>query len=349
SKSGPVATGMRNFLRENRQMVMDQPPLHLFLGSGAAALCPDQRFHNYQLPTAASLARRSGPPPVFLAEAQRRLMGGTRLRISRRGYSEKQIQTEDISDEQFLNAALLKCSLSESGQSRSEGDDPAEGVCCESEADSSPDLLLRRTASNFELGRMPEQRDAYQPGQYTLHRPLGGLLGIVPGGLDHLGRQEPEGGDAGNQEPQQQSGCSRSVRQMAIPEVIDVVDQEDALSLISRAGEEGSPPDEGPSVEQQQTQEALKKKEEPKDGEQERGPGCRKNPKDSLTLLPEDQRLELLEAARQRQSQLIGEYNRLPISMGTLRVRNLKRILEQQLDVVDSDLSVLSQARVFVR
>ncbi|KAH8314934.1 hypothetical protein KR074_004005, partial [Drosophila pseudoananassae] len=340
--ASPVIRSTRNFLRENRQMVSQ--PLRMILG-GSEAWKADQehrwplRAHNYELPTAASLARRTGPSPLFLAEAQRRLMGGSRLRISRRGYSEKEIQTEDISDERFLSAALLKCSSAEH-QARSEGDEPLGGGGADGGGCSEAGLRVRRTASNFELGRLPEQRDAYQPGQYTLLRPLGGLLGIVPGALDQLGRPPPDQDTV--------SMCSRSskesspcVRQMVIPEVVDVVDQEDALSVDSQQQE--APASTSP------TPHTPQKTGEPEKVQEVQHPVEFQKPENSgLILLAEEQRLELLEAARERQAQLIAEYNRLPISMGTLRVRNLKIILEQQLDVVDNDLSVLSQPKVYV-
>lgn len=320
---------------------MVSQPLKMILGvSEAWKADREQRWplraHNYELPTAASLARRTGPSPLFLAEAQRRLMGGSRLRISRRGYSEKEIQTEDISDERFLSAALLKCSSSEH-QARSEGDEPSDGGGSAEAA-----IRLRRTASNFELGRLPEQRDAYQPGQYTLLRPLGGLLGIVPGALDQLGRPPPDQDTAsvGTPSSRENSPC---VRQMAIPEVTDVVDQEDALSVDSQQQElpaSSSSSPQKPEIDHPKEPEQVPEIQQPVEFQKPRNSG--------LILLAEEQRLELLEEARERQAQLIAEYNRLPISMGTLRVRNLKIILEQQLDVVDSDLSVLSQPKVYV-
>ncbi|KAH8347649.1 hypothetical protein KR067_009902, partial [Drosophila pandora] len=342
--ASPVIRSTRNFLRENRQMVSQ--PLKMILGVSEAWKTDrdrEQRWplrsHNYELPTAASLARRTGPSPLFLAEAQRRLMGGSRLRISRRGYSEKEIQTEDISDERFLSAALLKCSSAEH-QSRSEGDEPSDGGGSAESA-----MRLRRTASNFELGRLAEQRDAYQPGQYTLLRPLGGLLGIVPGALDQLGRPPPDQDTASVCSPSSREN-SPCVRQMAIPEVTDVVDQEDALSVDSQQQDLLASSSSSPQTPQKT------EKDHPKEPEQvpeiQQAVEFQKPKNGGLVLLAEEQRLELLEEARERQAQLIAEYNRLPISMGTLRVRNLKIILEQQLDVVDNDLSVLSQPKVYV-
>jgi len=161
----------RNFLRENRLMV-------------------SQTSRNYQLPTIASRARCYGPVKLGPTETKRGLTGGKTLprrTISRQTSSEKQIQTEEISDERFLSAALLKCSEKSPSpsqshlQSRSEGDEAGQFL--------GEGLRLRRTASNFELGRMSEQRDGYQPGQYTLHRPLASAFGILPSGLNYLDAQ----------------------------------------------------------------------------------------------------------------------------------------------------------------
>ncbi|KAH8361409.1 hypothetical protein KR084_001434, partial [Drosophila pseudotakahashii] len=296
----------RNFLRENRMMVSQATP-------------------NYQMPTLASTARCYEPVRLVLAETQRRLTGGAVAKRSipvRRKLSEKQSQTEDISDERFLNAALLKCSEKSQSQlqSRSEGDDPVfpgEG------------LPLRRTASNFELGRVPDQRDGYQPGQYTLHRPLVSALGILPSRLDNSCSSIQNQDD----ETSLSSGTSTpSVRQMDIPEMVDV-DPEDVLSVHSQESCEKLP-----IVEDQ-----------PRELEVQLQPELEKQSDTQHILLSSEQRRELLDAAHKQKNQLIAEYNRLPLSMGTLRVRNLKRKLEQQLDVVDHDLSMLLLEKVYLK
>ncbi|XP_016976693.2 uncharacterized protein LOC108042764 [Drosophila rhopaloa] len=304
----------RNFLRENRMMVSQVAP-------------------SYQMPTAASLARCCGPVKQLLAD-------GTRPKRvpDRRNLSEKQVQTEDINDERFLSAALLKCSEKTQFQlqSHSEGDETVIGRGNEL-LDEGP--CLRRTASNFELGRVPEQRDCYRPGQYTLHRPLATLLGIVPGGLNYL--------DSGCSSIRQQDDevfqcCPSSrpssprVRQMDIPEVVDV-DPEDMLSVRSQASCEHLP-----VLDAQIQEDEFQKLPDPL-------PESHKEPESQHILLSSDQRRVLLDAARERQNKLIAEYNRLPLSMGTLRVRNLKQKLEQQLDLVDYDLNMLSQAKVFLK
>ncbi|EDW94412.1 uncharacterized protein LOC6534011 [Drosophila yakuba] len=309
----------RNFLRENRMMVSQASP-------------------NYQMPTAASKARCCGPVRFLLATTQRGLSGGTGAKVvpSQRKLSEKQIQTEDISDERFLSAALLKCSdkTQHHLQSRSEGDDPADGRGGEFLDERQ---RLRRTTSNFELGRMPEQRDGYQPGQYTLHRPLANAFGILPGGLNYLDNCFP----TNRKQDVEASLSSHSiktssprVRQMEIPEVVDV-NPEDVLSVHSQESCAELP------VLDEQRQEAEIQSPENSQAES--------HEESQPILLSSEQRMLLMESARKRQNQLIAEYNRLPLSMGTLRVRNLKRQLEQQLDVVDYDLSRLSLANVYLK
>jgi len=123
---------------------------------------------------------------------------------------------------------------------------------------------------------------------------------------------------------------------MDIPEMVDV-DPEDMLSIHSQTS-----CDELPSKESQpQVLEVSPQVDHQKELE--------KQPDPQLILLSSEQRRDLLESAQERQRQLISEYNRLPLSMGTLRVRNLKRKLEQQLDVVDHDLSMLLQAKVYLK
>ncbi|EDV51677.1 uncharacterized protein LOC6544937 [Drosophila erecta] len=309
----------RNFLRENRMMVSQASP-------------------SYQMPTAASMARCCGPVRFLLAATQRGLSGGTAAKVvpSQRKLSEKQIQTEDISDERFLNAALLKCSDKTQPhlQSRSEGDDPAEGGGEQFRDDR---LRLRRTASNFELGKMPEQRDGYQPGQYIMHRPLANAFGILPGGLNYLDNcfsSNRKQDDEASLRSHSVKTSSPRVRQMDIPEVVDV-NPEDVLSVHSQESCADL------SVLDVQRKEAEVQPQENSQTES----GEESQP----ILLTSEQRMLLMDAARKRQNQLIAEYNRLPLSMGTLRVRNLKRQLEQQLDVLDYDLSRLSLANVYLK
>jgi len=123
---------------------------------------------------------------------------------------------------------------------------------------------------------------------------------------------------------------------MDIPEMVDV-DPEDMLSIHSQTSCVELPSKKS----QPQVLEVLPQEDHQKELE--------KQPDPQLILLSSDQRRDLLESAQERQRQLISEYNRLPLSMGTLRVRNLKRKLEQQLDVVDHDLSMLLQAKVYLK
>ncbi|KAH8257126.1 hypothetical protein KR038_004032, partial [Drosophila bunnanda] len=290
----PASRTSRNFLLENRLMVSQHPK---------------GKFKGRQNYDRATLARSSGAGP------QRRPAGGT---LRTKLFAEKQIQTEDISDERFLSAAILKCS--EFRSARSEGDEPELR-----EVESCGKMLgLRRIASSFELGRMPEQRDGYQSGQYTLPRPLATGFGIVPSSGDQCSADSPSS----------RSSTPR-VRQMEIPEMVDV-DLEESLSMRSQASCHQLP---DPPPEQPQKQELELELEEMKP--QVEYQAEEQLPSDS-NLITGELRVVLLEAARERQRQLIAEYNRLPISMGTLRVRNLKRLLEQQLDVVDNDVRVLS-------
>ncbi|BFG02362.1 uncharacterized protein DMAD_01884 [Drosophila madeirensis] len=319
----------RNFVLENRLLAAR---VH------QSSVRPPLRYHNYEMPTAASLARRTAPATVSRKSVV--------VERPRRSCSEKQIQTDDICDELFLSAALLKCS--EHGQARathSEGDE------C------SPPLTLglkhivggclRRTTSNFELGRVAEQRCGHQAGgQYTLHRLLGGVAGTVAGSeLDQLDDSSSiSSGDSSRV-------GSPQVHQAAIPEVTDV-HQEDPLSARSRtskcselssavpaASTEVERVSEEPEAQQQpQPQPQLEQQQEPKVKVEEH-----------RILLSEAQRTELIEEARGLRSLLIAEWNRLPLSTATLRVRNLKRQLDQKLDIVDKDLSVLSQQRVYVK
>lgn len=287
----------RNFLRENRLMAGQRPKME------------SKVLKEYNRNTTAPLAKRSGVQP----------------QVPHR-FSEKQVQTEDISDERFLSAAMLKCS--EKGNfrpARSEGDEPElrEGESWGKR------LSLRRTASSFELGRMPEQRDGYQSGQYTLHRPLAIGLGIVPSGCSCHRRAFDESFSG---IPSSRPSSPR-VRQMDIPEMVDA-DLEEELSVRSSCEQILDSPPEKPK----QELEEVKPQVDPEPEEQ-----SQEQLQFEPNLMPDELRIMLLEAALERQSQLTAEYNRLPLSMGTLRVRNLKCQLELQLDVVERDVSVLSQ------
>jgi len=184
---------------------------------------------------------------------------------------------------------------------------------------------------------MPEQRDGYQPGQCTMHRPLANTFGILPGGLNYLDNCV----SSSRKQDDEASICSQSikassprVRQMDIPEVVDV-NPDDILSLHSQESCA-----ELPVVEVQRNEAEVQLPENSQtDSPEESQP----------ILLTSEQRMVLMDAVRKRQNQLIAEYNRLPLTVGTLRVRNLKRQLEQQLDVLDYDLSRLSLTNVYLK
>ncbi|XP_022223810.2 LOW QUALITY PROTEIN: uncharacterized protein LOC111075048 [Drosophila obscura] len=342
----------RNFLHENR-LVMRYPL--------AVPVAQPSVRHNYEMPTAASLARRSTPTHnSALGERSRRtaLPRTSTASATANASSEKQIQTDDICDELFLSAALLKCT--EHGQSRatqSEGDEcsPPLAVGLKHSAGG----CLRRATSNFELGRVAEQRAGYQSGgQHTLHRLLGGAASTLPASeLDPMDdswtsdqpRLTPRNENAvdGSSLSSSRSSLARSppapVRQVAIPEITDV-NQEDTLSARSQASR-CSEPSSGPGAPSQAERESNTNLET--EEEQQQPP-----PEQELEhriLLSEAQRIELIKKTRVLRSLLIAEWNRLPLSMFTLRVRNLKHQLEQKLDMVDKDLSVLSQQRVYAK
>jgi len=90
---------------------------------------------------------------------------------------------------------------------------------------------------------MPEQRDGYQPGQCTMHRPLANTFGILPGGLNYLDNCV----SSSRKQDDEASICSQSikassprVRQMDIPEVVDV--NPDDMSEQIPKDEEMPPP-----------------------------------------------------------------------------------------------------------
>ncbi|KAH8419725.1 hypothetical protein KR009_001591, partial [Drosophila setifemur] len=285
--------------------------------------------HSYST-TAASVTRRAGPTPRILDEIHRRLRG---RRPPATTYSEKQIQTEDICDEEFLNAALLK--ISESGHSRSEGDESSRG--CGRKSNTSG-LGLRRTATSFELGRGPEQLS-----------PLTNVVETVTGALDQLGTCSSSSASARSCSRSGTTSCSNSCskshsfklnfssrkHEMTIPEE----EQEEQEEWKSHRQEQENEKDPEQELELEEKQE-----QEPPPNPVHLPPP----PPSQRLLLSEDQRLELLKRARKRQSHLIAEYNRLPISKGSLLIQNLRRSLDRQLDGVDRDLRVLAQARVYM-
>lgn len=261
----------------------------------------------------------------------------------RQQHSEKQIQTEDISDEQFLNAALLKCTEHSAAGSQAQ----LLRGCSESDA---PQLFvpfvnvdchdaLRRTASNFELGKMPAQRSSYQSVPCTLHRqPCAAALDRAS-----MDVSIPVGSEEVKEEV---ATPTLPALQSAIPDITDVEpdpqldqplstrtnascsSQTSKRSSSSRSSSRDNPP-----VEQANNANNAKPKLEPHTDQ---------------ILLTELQRMELLGAAQARYRELIWQYNRLPLSMTTLRVRNLKIQLEQQLDRIDSDLTMLNLPQVYV-
>ncbi|EDV91666.1 uncharacterized protein LOC6565596 [Drosophila grimshawi] len=288
-----MGQGQRNFLLENKLLVRRPMPMASRLGR----LQRDQQDRweqcRHSIPRAASQAR--------LIETQRRVPSGRRQVGVTRGRQpqsqEKQIQTEDIWDEQFLNAALLKCCR------RSEGDEPFND-------DDGEDAIarLRGTASNFEMGRFA----AMQHKRWLLDAR----------GLKKKDYDKEEG----------EKKHRQVVLQLAIPDITDVEQEpqlDQSLSAHSNASSYEMPPtkvtaaasaaaaaDDVSSLHVQHVQEQEREQEQ--------------------------QRVALLGAAQARHRELIWEYNRLPLSMGTLRVRRLKTQLEQQLDRIDSDLCMLN-------
>lgn len=268
-------------------------------------------------------------------------------------HSEKQIQTEDISDEQFLSAALLKCTEHSGAGSEAQ----LLRGCSESDA---PQLFvpfvnvdchdaLRRTASNFELGKMPAQRSSYQSVPCTLHRqPCAAALdrASIDMSTAVAGEKVKEEVATKNAAP------TLPALQLAIPEITDVepdpqLDQplstrtnvscSSRISQRSRSSTSRSRSSSSSSV-NPPVEQAHNAKE----------PKPQVEPHTDQILLTELQRMELLEAAQARYRDLIWQYNRLPLSMTTLRVRNLKIQLEQQLDRIDSDLTMLNLPPVYV-
>ncbi|EDW62647.1 uncharacterized protein [Drosophila virilis] len=350
----------RNFLRENKLLVRQTPMMTLrrldrdrHRDQEREREREREQWHwppaSYELPTAASLAHRSGTLP--LVETQRRLIHGGRQGRAFYGVgqrSEKQIQTEDISDEQFLNAALLKCTEQAHGQGASrsmrgcsEGDElpvPSPVACDQTNAS-----CLRRTASNFELGTVPAQR-GNQSMKHLQHRPLSGVVDTVPAQLeqlhqlDHLEHVEDQPADGGDSLSNDARPSAPPVLQLAIPDITDVEPEPQLDQSLSARTNVSCHSQTEPTP----ASEALQPI-KPDQNVRKLGSG------QEQVLLTEAQRIALLEAAQARHRELIWEYNRLPISMGTLRVRNLKIQLEQQLDLIDSDLTMLNLPQVYIR
>ncbi|ALC49437.1 CG14106 [Drosophila busckii] len=329
---GPSPT-QRNFLRENKLLARQTPVLMLRR--------PERRWPNYELPTAASLARQSVAPPLNVT--QRRLVNGGRneratWQSSQRSLlrSEKEIQTEDINDEQFLNAALLKCAEAHEQQQQqtrlpracSEGDELPAPL----NAGHSITHCLRRTASNFELGKMPVQRASYQ----SMLRALA-VSDNLPSDLDYAAsyakaQQTADNASIGSE------ACAPAVLQLAMPNVTDVEQELQIDHSLSSSS----------SSKHQLTAAAAAAEESPVEPQLE---VILPPPQPQLpqqVLLEEPQRALLVAAAQQRYRQLIWEYNHLPIAVSTLRVRNLKIQLEQELDMVDNELTVLNLPQVYI-
>lgn len=346
--SQPAVT-QRNFLRENKLLVRRSTLSRRELEVESNRCLYWQRTlplaPRYEVSTKSSLMRNHA--------AQLDMQSHT----TNRQHSEKQIQTEDISDEQFLTAALLKCtehvhsgaqgSQAQFVRSCSEGDDPCvayTGVSCDDVSTHSHPM--RRTVSNFELGTMPAQRNICQLVPCTLHPQPCAVLGIGSGSGRSLGKSVKAPAEDEVKEEKAATDSSGKlplqVLQLAIPDITDVEPEpqlDQPLSTrtnVSCSSQTSKRSIEMPTVaEGDQTQQTTELEKKP-------------SPHEDQVLLTEHQRISLLEAAQARYRELIWEYNRLPLSMGTLRVRNLKIRLEQQLDRIDSDLTALNLPKVYV-
>ncbi|XP_060662963.1 uncharacterized protein LOC132795988 [Drosophila nasuta] len=332
-----------NFLRENKLLSMRRMERQR------------QPVPRYELPTTASMGRRAVTPPLI--ETQRRLIEGGRMGRACYGLSavstgesvggqrsEKQIQTEDINDQQFLSAALLKCT--EQAQllrpTCSEGDEPPPLPVTAASGDEAGDQL-RRTASNFELGKRSAQRRSCHAAVLpcTRQQHLQRHFDDVATSLPRAKRASTAKVQPDNEEPAD-NGLSRAL-QLSIPDITDVeqhpqLDQplstrsnSSCVTHKSQAISSSPGPEETTTTICQQTIEQERRSTE------------------QQVLLTEPQRLALLEAAQARYNDLIWQYNRLPISMGTLRVRNLKIELENELDRLDGDLNMLTLPKIYIR
>lgn len=355
---GQGVTTQRNFLRENKLLVQQTPML---------TMRRKRMSPSYELPTTASMGRRAVTPPLI--ETQRRLIEGGRAgrdfyaEAQRRSSSEKEIQTEDISDEQFLNAALLKCTEHGHGQGQaqllrgcSEGDEP---LLMASFSGSGYDDTggLRRTASNFELGKLPAQRSSYHTVLSTRAGTLPRRLDVVMSCAETQQQEKPtkieKEADADNEAVNDDADdrlsissgkSSPHVMQLSIPDITDV-EQNPQLDQPLSARTNASCRSKA-SIRADKTAVAIKAVEE---RERERERQRERERDQDQVLLTEPQRVALLQAAQARYRDLIWQYNRLPISMGTLRVRNLKIELEHELDRIDNDLSMLTLPQVYIR
>lgn len=342
--SQPAVT-QRNFLRENKLLVrrstLSRRELEVESNRCRCWQRTVPRAPRYEVSTKSSLT----PHNAAQLDMQRH--------TTNRQHSEKQIQTEDISDEQFLTAALLKCTEHNGAQgsqaqfvrSCSEGDDPCvsyAGVSCDDV--STHPYPMRRTVSNFELGAMPAQRNICQLVPCTLHPQPCAVLGIGSGSGRLLGKsvnataeEEVNTGDSDSSDKP-----SLQVLQLAIPDITDVEPEpqlDQPLSTrtnVSCSSQTSKRSSEMPTVSEGDPAHQIT--------EPEKKPA----PHEDQVLLTEQQRISLLEAAQARYRELIWQYNRLPLSMGTLRVRNLKIQLEQQLDRIDSELTALNLPKVYV-
>ncbi|GLV34898.1 uncharacterized protein CBL_09378 [Carabus blaptoides fortunei] len=66
-------------------------------------------------------------------------------------------------------------------------------------------------------------------------------------------------------------------------------------------------------------------------------------------LLPDDEKKETLRMIKQSYAELITELNMLPVRSDTLKIRNRKKEIEDQLDKLEEGMSVFSRPKVFVR
>lgn len=353
--SQPPVT-QRNFLRENKLLVRRSTlsRREVEMESNRCRCWPRTlpRAPRYEVSTKSSLTRHHAAQLDMQCHS------------TNRQHSEKQIQTEDINDEQFLTAALLKCtehvhSGAQGSQAQflrgcSEGDEPCvpyASTSCDDASTHPHPHPMRRTASNFELGTMPAQRNICQLVPSILHpQPCAVLaIGSASGSGRLLGKSvnataedELKEKEIINDDSDSLDKPSLHVLQLAIPDITDVepepqLDQplstRTNVSCSSQRSKRSSEMPTVPDGEQAHQTTELEKK---------------PTPHADQVLLTELQRISLLEAAQARYRELIWQYNRLPLSMGTLRVRNLKVRLEQQLDRIDNDLTALNLPNVYV-
>ncbi|KAH8387538.1 hypothetical protein KR093_007682, partial [Drosophila rubida] len=323
-----------------------------------------QRAPRYELPTTSSMGRCSATPPLI--ETQRRLIEGGRMgrsfcRLAAATRSEKEIQTEDISDEQFLSAALLKCTeLTQNSPQApllraacSEGDEPPlTQAAISPDDDDATQQQLRRTVSNFELGKTPAHhrschhlavpKPCIRERQRQCERQLGGAAATLP-------RSAAPATPAATTEQAADDSLSLGsppALQLSIPDVTDVeqhpqLDQPlSTRSNVSSGSKRSSDKVAATIKANSPPKETTKMTKTVQEHQRQRQP--------DQVLLTEPQRVALLQAAQARYNDLIWQYNRLPISMGTLRVRNLKIELENELDRLDGDLTVLTLPQVYI-